>query len=165
MDIRFTARPYGDPVVAAAVVELQREYVRRYGSEDETAVDGSQFDPPDGLFLVATIDDVLVAMGGWRRHEDAVVEIKRMYVPERMRRRGLARAMLAELERRAIDAGMRRIVLNTGTEQPEAIALYESCGYLPAPGFGFYEHAPLARFYGKDISDVGDAAGAAAVSG
>jgi GNAT superfamily N-acetyltransferase len=154
VELRFAARPYDDPIVTAAVIDLQREYLRRYGSEDETAVDGSEFAPPDGLFLVATTGDVLGAMGGWRRHDDGVVEIKRMYVPEGMRRRGLARALLSELERRAIEAGVRRVVLNTGTEQPEAIALYESCGYLPAPGFGIYENAPLARFYGKNLSDV-----------
>lgn len=155
MQIRFEERRYDDPLVTAAIAELQLEYIRRYGAEDETEVDADEFVPPAGLFLVAFDGDAIVAMGGWRRHDEGVVEIKRMYVPESMRRRGLARAMLAELERRALDAGIRHVVLNTGTEQPEAIALYESSGYLPVAGFGFYENAPLARFYGKDLAFSG----------
>jgi GNAT superfamily N-acetyltransferase len=81
----------------------------------------------------------------------SVAEIKRMYVAASARRRGLARVMLAELESRAAAAGVREFVLNTGTEQPEAVALYESSGYTPVPGFGHYAAAPLALFYGKQL--------------
>ena len=56
-------------------------------------------------------------------------EIKRMYVAPAGRRTGLARAMLAHLETTALAAGADVMVLETGTEQPEAIALYESSGY------------------------------------
>ena len=55
------------------------------------------------------------ACSWWRRH----------------RGRGHARAVLAELERSAAAAGRRRTVLETGTRQPEAIALYTSSGYVP----------------------------------
>ena len=156
VQIVFEERRYDDPAVAAAIADLQQEYVRRYGGEDDAAVDPEEFVPPHGLFLVARAHlsaAAIVAMGGWRRHEAGVVEIKRMYVPETMRRRGLARAMLLELERRAVESGHRRVVLNTGTEQPEAMALYASSGYLAIPGFGHYEHAPRARFFGKDLGD------------
>ena len=43
------------------------------------------------------------------------------------------------------------MVLNTGDQQPEAIALYESSGYLPSEGFGHYADTPGAIFYGKDL--------------
>ncbi len=54
-----------------------------------------------------------------------------MFVPAGHRGRGFARAVLAELERIAAAAGRRRTVLETGTRQPEAIALYTSAGYTP----------------------------------
>ncbi|MDT4939835.1 MAG: hypothetical protein QOG80_3506 [Pseudonocardiales bacterium] len=149
--MRFEIRRYDDPGVTALIAELQQEYVRRYGEQDVTLVDPAQFAEPSGLFLVCVVDDAVAAMGGWRRHDETSVEIKRMYVPEVMRRRGLARAVLAELERRAGAAGMRRIVLNTGEQQPEAVALYRSAGYLPTDGFGHYAAAPLALFFAKDL--------------
>lgn len=78
-----------------------------------------------------------------------------MYVVPEARGQGLARAVLAELERTAAAAGRPRIELFTGLAQPEAIGLYVSSGYRPAPGFGPYQHEPDARFLGKDVADSG----------
>ena len=110
--------------------------------------------PPLGAFLVAFVDGVPVACGGLKRFEEGVGEIKRMFVVAAARRRGLGRAMLSALEQRAASAGIRELVLNTGLEQPEAIALYESAGYQAIPGFGHYAGAPKARFYGKQLAVV-----------
>ena len=149
--VQFEVRAYDDPEVAVLIKDLQAEYVVRYGGIDAAVVDPAEFAPPDGLFLVGVLDGAIAAMGGWRRHEPGVGEIKRMYVPEPMRRRGLARLILAELEARAAAAGLTRLVLNTGQEQPEAVALYTSAGYAPADGYGIYDGAPLALFFAKDL--------------
>jgi GNAT superfamily N-acetyltransferase len=79
------------------------------------------------------------------------VEIKRMFVVDAMRGRGFARAVLAELERAAAGAGARRMVLETGLLQPEAIALYRSSGYHPMPNFGVYRCAPNSRCFAKPL--------------
>lgn len=149
---------YDDPDAVALVGQVQQEYVVRYGGHDATRVSIAEFAPPLGLFLVGYVDGVAVVCGGWRAHEasddgfaDGDAEIKRMYVVPSARGRGYARAILAALERAAADAGRRRVVLETGTQQPEAIALYESSGYLPVPKFGIYRHEPPSRCYGKDL--------------
>jgi ribosomal protein S18 acetylase RimI-like enzyme len=72
-----------------------------------------------------------------------------MYVRPQARGRGFARLILAELERTAVECGRRRIVLETATEQPEAIALYTSSGYTPVPNFGRYRCSPDSRYFGK----------------
>src|SRR5690606_11531971 len=77
----------------------------------------------------------------WRRggpNGDGDAEIKRMYVRPPFQRRGLARTMLTHLEQMAAADGIARFVLETGTEQPEAIALYRSSGYVDVDRFGFY---------------------------
>ncbi|WP_134727842.1 GNAT family N-acetyltransferase [Amycolatopsis nivea] len=157
MDIRAVA--FDHPDAAKLMAEVQLEYVRRYGSEDETPMDPAEFAPPRGLFLVGYLDDVPVASGAWRAHDGPEptfrpgdVELKRMYVVESARGRGFARAMLAELERTAVAAGRLRVVLETGTEQPEAIALYRSSGYVEVPAFGYYGEMPESRYYGKDLA-------------
>jgi len=152
VELVIEARPYDDADVARLVEEVQAEYVARYGGPDETAVDPVEFSPPAGLFLVGLLDGVPVASGGWRRQSADQAEIKRMYVSASVRRRGLARRMLEALEQTAAEAGITRIVLNTGLAQPEAIALYEQSGYTPVPGFGHYACHPNALFYGKKIS-------------
>ena len=144
-------RSYDDPDVSRMVAEVQAEYVVLYGGPDAAAVDPAEFALPAGLFLVGRLDDVPVAMGGWRRLSETDAEIKRMYVSRSARRRGLARQVLSEIERTAAEAGVTRLVLNTGPEQPEAVALYEQTGYEPIPGFGHYACHPDALFYGKAL--------------
>ena len=161
MAFRFEARAYDDPDVVRMVAAVQAEYVIRYGGPDESRVDVDEFVPPAGLFLVGLLDGLAVATGAWRRlgadahgqpGEEDTAEIKRMYVAAAYRRRGLSRLMLAELERTAAAAGVRRVVLNTGRAQPEAVALYESSGYEPVAAFGFYADGfPSALFYGKTL--------------
>ena len=142
---------FDDLVAAQLVDELQREYLVRYGSPDATPIEAGEFDPPSGLFLVGLLDGDPVAAGGWRRLQPGVGEIKRMYVAQRARGRGLSRLMLSRLESTLAADGYERVVLMTGLEQPEAIALYESSGYLPGKSYGAYAGEPRARFYGKEL--------------
>ncbi|SHG06711.1 GNAT family N-acetyltransferase [Streptoalloteichus hindustanus] len=167
MEMRAVA--YDHPDARRLVAEVQQEYVRRYGDIDVTPVDPADFSPPRGLFVVAYVDGAAVACGGWRAHDgdeedfvDGDAELKRMYVVAAARGRGLARAVLAELERTALAAGRRRLVLETGTRQPEAIALYTSSGYAPSANFGVYKTEPESRCFAKSLlgpavgSDAGD---------
>jgi GNAT superfamily N-acetyltransferase len=142
---------YDDPVVRRLDAEVQQEYVERYGGPDETAVDTAEFAPPGGVFLVGWVDGRPVATGALRRHDADSAEVKRMFVPHAERRHGYARAMLAALEERARELGYRRIVLETGAAQPEAIALYESHGYSRIDGFGHYRDSPLSRSFAKEL--------------
>jgi GNAT superfamily N-acetyltransferase len=148
--------PITHPDAARLVEEVQQEYVARYGGRDETPLEPGYFAPPSGAFFVGYLDGRPVATGAWRLRRDVVVddidrtaEIKRMYVVPDARGRGLARAMLAHLEATARAAGAKAMVLETGLAQPEAIALYESSGYAPVPGFGFYKDAPLSRCFAR----------------
>lgn len=150
MEIRVVA--YDHPDAVLLIDEVQREYVVRYGGVDGSPVDATEFAPPLGLFLVGYVDGKAVTCGGWRVHGGGVVELKRMYVVPAARGRGLARAMLAELELSAKRAGHRRIVLETGRRQPEAVALYLSSGYTEVPKFGYYQDSPLSVHLGKTLA-------------
>jgi GNAT superfamily N-acetyltransferase len=148
--MRIQTVDYGDPDATQLIEEVQQEYVQRYGGRDGTPVDPAEFAPPRGLFLVGYLDGEGVACGGWRSHgTDA--ELKRMYVRENARRTGLARAMLAELERTAKAAGHRRMILETGSRQPEAVALYRSAGYTDIKAFGYYADTPLSIHLAKTL--------------
>jgi ribosomal protein S18 acetylase RimI-like enzyme len=71
-----------------------------------------------------------------------------------VRGHGFARVVLAELERTAAAAGRRRVVLETGDKQPEAIALYRSSGYTEIPKFGMYRHDALSVCFGKELTSA-----------
>lgn len=151
--MRIEQVAYDHPDAATLIAEVQQEYVVRYGGEDGSPVDPAEFAEPKGLFLVGYADGgpMPLACGGWRSHgTDA--EIKRMYVRSFARRGGLARQMLAELERSAAAAGHERMILETGQMQPEAIALYRSVGYGDIAAFGHYAEAPLSVHLGKPLA-------------
>ena len=141
-----------DPVVKDLIELVQGEYVVRYGGPDDAPIDAAEFAPPRGLFLLATIDGEPAGCGGWRDLGDGRAEIKRMFTVAAFPNRGVARAVLAEVERTAAAAGIRDMVLETGAVQPEAIALYRSTGYDPIDGFGHYAGAPLSRAFGKRLT-------------
>ncbi len=88
------------------------------------------FTGPGSAWLVVYEDGTPVACGGLRALDAETGEIKRMFVTARARGRGHARALLAELERRAAAAGQRRLLLLTTDVLREARALYEATGYV-----------------------------------
>jgi GNAT superfamily N-acetyltransferase len=156
--VEITAVAYDDPDARKLMDEVQQEYMVRYGERDETPLAAAEFTLPAGLFLVGYADGLPVATGAWRAHDGPApdfrpgdAELKRMYVSESVRGRGFARAVLAELERTAAAQGRLRVILETGTAQPEAIALYTSSGYEPIPKFGLYKEDPRSRCYGKAL--------------
>ncbi|GAA1068931.1 GNAT family N-acetyltransferase [Kitasatospora nipponensis] len=156
MELRTTR--YDHPDAELLTAEVQQEYVRRYGDGDLTVLHAEHFVPPYGTFVVAYLDDAPVACGGWRAKDgdspfllDGDAELKRMFVVPAARGRGLARAVLRHLEASASAAGRKRVVLETGTEQPEAVALYTSEGYRPITKFGLYRESPLSICLGKEL--------------
>jgi len=152
-DLELRDESYDSPVAQQLIAAVQQEYVLRYGSPDATPVDPSEFNRPDGRFVVGYVDAVAVAMGGVRRVDAEAVEIKRMYVAPEFRGRGFSRVVLAHLESLARELGATRVLLETGPMQPEAIRLYETSGYALVEGFGHYQCEPDAVAFGKTLTD------------
>ncbi|MFI1175231.1 GNAT family N-acetyltransferase [Streptomyces melanogenes] len=159
MNIR--TRGYDHPDAVKLDDQVQLEYIERYTDEgDATPLDASMFVPPNGLYLIAYDEDERpVATGGWRTQDkndqgysDGDAELKRMYVIPQARGLGLARRILALLEADARAAGRTRMVLETGDQQPEAIALYASSGYSPCEKFGHYRFHDNSICYAKPLA-------------
>ena len=88
--------------------------------------------------LVAFMDNRPVGSGALREYATDTVEIKRMFVLPEYRGKGVARAMLDELQKWAGELNFDSCILETGKNQPEAIALYLSTGFTPIPNYGQY---------------------------
>jgi ribosomal protein S18 acetylase RimI-like enzyme len=128
------------------LAELAVEYGERYDSpplmvlawlKDNPA---AEFAPPDGGMLVGLLDGRPVTGGAFCRYDADTAELKRIWTDREHRRRGYARALLAELEAEIAVRGYRNIYLMTGNRQPEAEELYEALGYTrlaePLPSVG-----------------------------
>lgn len=109
--------------------------------------DGDQADAAAALNAITEIPFVLlmyqdnrpVACGGLRVINTHEVELKRFFVLEDSRRKGYAARVLKKLEEWSFRSGWRHLVLETGKNQPEAIAFYLKNGYHPIPAFGMYQ--------------------------
>jgi putative acetyltransferase len=146
----------GDPLGGEALELLQQmrtEALRRYG--DVIAASPPPTNEPvvsRSSFLLARLDSQVVGCGALRPLTGEVAEVKRMYVAQSVRRRGIARLLLTCLERIACGFGYRALRLETGARQPEAIALYESQGFHRIPPYGEHMNDPLSICFEKKLS-------------
>jgi putative acetyltransferase len=120
-----------------------------YPPESLYLLDPAALRAPGVSFYVARIDGVAVGSGAIVRHADGVAEIKRMFVTPASRGRGLGRRILAALETEARQSGITCLRLETGTRQPEAVALYRAMGFREVPPFPGYRDDPLSVFMAK----------------
>ena len=141
-----------DEEPAATLVQAMRDEIA--GLYEGLELDGAQMPkagpaemaPPGGTFIVGYEDDVAVCCGGIKRLPDGACEIKRMFVVEAARGRGVARELLIELERRARELGYSVARLDTGPRQPRAQGVYERAGYVPV---GNFNANPVASYFGE----------------
>jgi len=142
------------PEAAALMAALDRDLNARYPGFEIQGIDASSFREAGGIFLVGRLENVAVACAALRPMDDGAVEVKRMYVSGAHRGRGFGRAILAALEEIAARRGYRTIRLETGSLQPEAIALYESAGYHSIPCYGAHASDPLSVCFEKQLAPV-----------
>ena len=133
---------------------LNSELSERYPEEgaNHFTLDPSDVTPGRGLFVLGFLDGVAVGCGAVRRLHGGDAEIKRMYVAPTARRRGVGRAILAELEVEALALGAKRLVLETGARQPEALSLYRRHSFDVIPNFGPYVDSPLSVCMAKTLA-------------
>lgn len=101
----------------------------------------NQFNKTDKIkhTIVYYENDVPIGCGAFREKEADKTEIKRMYVHPDHRKKGIASAILKELEIWAKEVGYTYTILETGKNQPEAINLYQKLNYTIIPNYPPYE--------------------------
>ena len=139
------------PLASALIGELDRELEERYPVESIHGLHADELVSFPGVFLLGRCEGEVVACGAVRPLDSGLAEVKRMFVRRTARRRGFARRLLEELEAVARDLDVKVLRLETGTEQPESVALYESAGYRPIPPYGEYIGNPYSLCYEKRL--------------
>jgi putative acetyltransferase len=134
------------PIAAELILALNAELSGRYPEDGATHfhVEPDEVQASRGVFLVASLDGAPAACGALRVIAPGVGELKRMYVVPALRGRGLGQRVLDALEHEAVLRNVKRLVLETGSRQPEALAMYRNAGFQQIPPFGEYEGSPLS---------------------
>jgi putative acetyltransferase len=150
-DLVIVEVPAASQEARRLMAELDVEIGVRYPGVVPHGLHAHDFDDPRTVFVVARIDGEAVACGAIRGLEPGVAEVKRMYVRDAARGRGVGRRVLAALESKAREAGVSLLRLETGTAQPEAIALYTSAGFVAIETFGEYVGNDFSRCFEKRL--------------
>lgn len=145
--------PWDDVDAARLRAEQQAELAARY----DGVADIEPVLPPDEMLatVLVRLDGDVVGCGSLREasaYGEGWGELKRMYVVPAARGRGLSRLVLTELERIAVAQGLRRLILETGVRQPEAIGLYRAAGYEPIPNYGPYADEADSVCFARSLS-------------
>ena len=147
-------RPFAptDPRVRRLVGELDRLQTSLYPAESNHLAPIETLERDNVTFLAAFVAGEVVGCGAVKRMPGRYGEIKRMYVDPSARGLGVGRALMNALECDLLAHGIEVARLETGTRQPEALALYERCGYTRVPAFGSYREDPLSVFFEKRLA-------------
>jgi len=121
----------------ALVAILDQELDDRYGIIQAQYIELNKIESIDTV-LVAYKENLPVGCGCFKEYDSSTIEIKRMFVKNEFRGKGIAGNLLAELENWAVEKKYEYSVLETGTEQPEAIGLYKKLGYAVIENYGQY---------------------------
>ncbi len=111
---------------------------------------------PNVYFIGARHQGELVACGGVKTmdNDGRYGEIKRVFITEAFRGKGLSKLIMQRLELHLRTQGVTLARLETGIHQPEALGLYEKLGYAYRPPFGSYQPDPLSVFMEKQLEAV-----------
>jgi ribosomal protein S18 acetylase RimI-like enzyme len=97
---------------------------------------GTQVKNADAVLLVAEVDGAIAGYlyasleeRDWARLIDAHGALNDIYVDERFRRRGIARALVEAGVSALEERGAKRVVLSAAWPNTEAHALFEACGF------------------------------------
>lgn len=133
------------------LVQLLDKELKERDGEDHSFY--AQFNNIDVLkhTLVAYQNDIPLGCGAFKQIEEGTVEIKRMYVLPDHRGKGIAVQVLKALEDWSKELKYNKCVLETGLQQPEAIALYKKSNYQIIPNYGQYKGIENSVCFEKNI--------------
>jgi putative acetyltransferase len=138
-------------LLAAAVIEARQRYPEFFDPAAPAPTNAPLV--PRASFLLAWVEGRAVGCGALRPLDATTAELRRMFVRRACRRQGAARALVEALLVQARELGYRAVRLETGNRQPEAIALYEACGFRRIAPFGPYVGDPTSLCFERAVAE------------
>jgi putative acetyltransferase len=129
-----------------------------YPPESNFLLDIATLERPEVAFYVARDGERAVGIAALVAEADASRgELKRMFVDQSARGRGVAAALLGRIEADAAERGLVEIVLETGDLHDAAQALYTRHGYREIPQFGQYVGEAHSICFAKPLTALQEA--------
>ena len=143
-----------DDLGAVQLLQLSDDYMgRRYPAASNHLESVRALRKPNVAFFGAYLDAELVGCGAVKCLDDdgSYGEIKRLFVVEAHRGKGVSTAIMRQLEAQLVSLGLSIARLEVGKRQPDALGLYRKLGYRERPPYGHYRDDPLSVFMEKRL--------------
>lgn len=97
--------------------------------EDEVMDLPGEYVPPKGQLLLALDEDYPIGCIALKKHSDEVCEMKRLYVRDDFKGKGIGKTLIVRLIEEARVLGYKKIMLDTLPFMQQAIHLYYAFGF------------------------------------
>lgn len=141
------------PEVQAFIQKLDTYQKSLYPSESNHLDSIDTLMQPHVFFMGIRVGDDLAGIGAVKRFE-TYGEIKRMFILEKFRGKGIGKKIITALEAHLVQHHIFWARLETGIHQAAAIGLYETMGFIRTGPFGDYDPDPLSVFMEKKITQT-----------
>ncbi|HJA67909.1 MAG TPA: GNAT family N-acetyltransferase [Candidatus Mediterraneibacter cottocaccae] len=101
--------------------------------------------------IVAYDGNIPVGCASFKRYDEECAEVKRVFVKQAYRGRGISKKLMELLEKAAREQGYRYLILESGEPLVAAMALYRKTGYKVIPNYGQYENMEDSVCMKKDL--------------
>ena len=145
---------YADPKHPEIISLLQQSHalmLSLYSAEENHFLSVDALCAPHIRFFGARLEGRFVGCGAMALM-DGYGEVKSMFTDPSARGQGVAKSILAAIEREAQLHGLDRIALETGWLLKEAVALYRRLGFRECGPFGDYPDHLASLFMVKDLA-------------
>ena len=137
ISVEVELMPSATDEVRTLISELDQMLSSEYPPEQRHGLALDAIFRPNIRFFLARLNGTAVGCGGVAWFVD-FAEVKRMYVRDVARGRGVAQALLARIEAEARAAGYAVLRLETGVRQSAALRFYQRAGFQICEAFGVY---------------------------
>lgn len=139
------------PDLNSIITKLDHYLLQVYPPNEIFGLDLTDSKNNKTIFIVAYFNGIAVGCGAIKPIDDENVELKRFFVDPEFRNRGIATAILNDLENRALALNYTTIRLETGEKLHKAITLYQKHGYYPIDRYGEYVECESSICYEKQL--------------
>ena len=150
MDIRIERADPRESQAARLIAELDALMTALYAPASNHLLPVDRLAEPDVRFFLARDGEAAVGCAALRI-DAGYGEVKRMYVDETVRGRGVGRRLLDRLEAEARAAGLAALRLETGARSQAAVGLYREAGFVDRGPFGDYWDDPASLYLEKRL--------------
>lgn len=119
-------------------------YLNNLVGGEEHRAEYIPYNQPDDIECVILVynGDSPIGCVGFKKYDNESAEVKRVFIKNGYRGKGISRKMMNFLEYKAKEKGYRSLILETGEPLIEAMGLYSSIGYKVIPNYGQYINMP-----------------------